>query len=243
MVSSIARDKDMIITREKLLEIIRKNDEYEKLLTHNGNSPSQLGADTWVLGMLKFKRDGFFVEAGALDGYTGSNTYIFEKYFGWEGILSEPIPSMRERILRKRNVYLDQRALWSESGQQLSFTESVHAGLSTMTSLVHCDYHGPQRVSGSRTYKVTTVSLTELLDFWRAPNVIDYISLDTEGSELSILSHFDFGKYRFRCMSVEHNNTPQRDLIRTLLSSHGYILAPLTSLSGGEDWFYRVDLT
>lgn len=37
---------------------------------------------------------GFFVEAGANDGYTQSNTYWLERFCGWEGILIEPIPAL-----------------------------------------------------------------------------------------------------------------------------------------------------
>jgi len=38
---------------------------------------------------------GYFVDIGAHDGITNSNSYIFEKYFGWSGICVEPNPNLR----------------------------------------------------------------------------------------------------------------------------------------------------
>ena len=39
------------------------------------------------------KRKGFFIEAGANDGVTQSNTLFFERHRGWRGLLVEPIPA------------------------------------------------------------------------------------------------------------------------------------------------------
>uniref|UniRef100_A0A6C0HPS2 Methyltransferase FkbM domain-containing protein n=1 Tax=viral metagenome TaxID=1070528 RepID=A0A6C0HPS2_9ZZZZ len=50
------------------------------------------------------------------------------------------------------------------------------------------------------------------------------MSLDTEGSELEILKNFDFGKYKFGLIDVQHNyNEPIRTEIKNLLLSKGYI--------------------
>ena len=73
-----------------------------------------------------------------------------------------------------------------------------------------------------------TVTLNTLLDEYNAPSVIDYISLDTEGSELKILQAFDFRKWEVRIFSIEHNTevrddgTNYIDSIRSLMESKGY---------------------
>ena len=55
-----------------------------------------------------------------------------------------------------------------------------------------------------------------------APPVIDYWSLDTEGSELAILKSFPFDEYDVRVLTVEHNGFPVREEIRRFLEGRGY---------------------
>jgi hypothetical protein len=54
------------------------------------DSKSQLGQDIFALFTSNFKTGGTFLEIGAADGITLSNSYILEKYFGWTGVLCEP---------------------------------------------------------------------------------------------------------------------------------------------------------
>lgn len=76
----------------------------------------------------------------------------------------------------------------------------------------------------------------------RAPAEIDYLSIDTEGSELAILRSVDFGRWRFNVITVEHNWVEaDRKEIHALLSSHGY-LPVLTELSRFDDWYIRNEL-
>jgi FkbM family methyltransferase len=67
--------------------------------------------------------------------------------------------------------------------------------------------------------EVTTLSLMDLLDQQGAPAVIDYLSIDTQGSELAILEGIDWSRYQFRCITVEHNFTEQRQGIQQLLEA------------------------
>lgn len=68
------------------------------------------------------------------------------------------------------------------------------------------------------------------------PKEIDYLSVDTEGSEFSILSAFDFDAYRIRVITVEHNFTPAREQIRDLLESRGFV-RKMESVSLVDDWY------
>ena len=87
-----------------------------------------------------------------------------------------------------------------------------------------------------KTYKVETISLNDLLQKYNCPKVFDYLSIDTEGSELQILSAFDFDKYKIKIITCEHNNTTMQQPIIELLDSKGYRLVT-EGMPSNEDWF------
>jgi hypothetical protein len=70
--------------------------------------------------------------------------------------------------------------------------------------------------------EVETVALNDLLAQHDAPHDIDYISIDTEGSEFDILSAFDFERWNVTLFSVEHNATAQEQGLDRLMQRHGY---------------------
>ena len=51
--------------------------------------------------ILKGKRNGFLIEAGAYDGELQSNSLFFEMQRNWTGLLIEPVPSFFEKLLKK----------------------------------------------------------------------------------------------------------------------------------------------
>ncbi len=71
-----------------------------------------------------------------------------------------------------------------------------------------------------------------------APAEIDYLSIDTEGSELEILRAFDFDRWNVRLISVEHNHTPLRQPLYDLLTARGYV-RKWPELSAFDDWYVR----
>lgn len=72
--------------------------------------------------------------------------------------------------------------------------------------------------------KKTTSTLTTLLDAVNAPNVIEYLSLDTEGSEFEILKGLDLEKYKILYMTIEHNfEKVKRQAIREYLEARDYV--------------------
>ncbi len=81
-----------------------------------------------------------------------------------------------------------------------------------------------------------TISLIDLLEKNNAPEVIDYLSIDTEGSEFEILSAIDFNKYKFSVITCEHNYTEQREKIFQLLTSAGYRRV-FENISKYDDWY------
>jgi hypothetical protein len=85
---------------------------------------------------------------------------------------------------------------------------------------------------------VDTVTLNDVLIQHRAPAVIDYLSIDTEGSEFLILQSIDFDHWSFKVITVEHNYMPQRNLIYKLLAQNGYKRV-LEHISLMDDWYIK----
>ncbi|HXK40358.1 MAG TPA: FkbM family methyltransferase [Candidatus Paceibacterota bacterium] len=204
-------------------------------------SRSQLRQDMFVLSELNFKRNGFFVEFGATNGVDLSNTYLLEKEFQWRGILAEPARCWQSALRKNRSAAIETRCVWSTSDTLLKFKEVSLPELSTIDFLSSADLHGEKRRSG-RTYDVETISLNDLLEAHDAPPVMDYLSIDTEGSELEILRSFDFSRYSFSIITCEHNYTSQREQICSLLMLHGYVRKH-QDLSAFDDWYVKANET
>lgn len=201
-------------------------------------SKSQLRQDLFVLSELGFKRNGFFVEFGATNGVDLSNSYLLEKEYGWSGILAEPAKIWHDELFQNRTSIIDTRCVWSQTGAHLLFSQTEVPELSTLNSFAYNDTHAQQR-KNSLNYKVETVSLLDMLNQHNAPMEVDYLSIDTEGSEFEILENFDFEKYVFNIITCEHNFTPSRDRIRKLLELNGY-RRKYVNISQFDDWYVRV---
>jgi len=208
-----------------------------RLLKHFGKSKSQLGQDLFVLSELDFKKNGFFVEFGATNGIDLSNTYLLETDFEWTGILAEPAKCWQSELKQNRSALIEDLCVWVDSTSTLTFNETSSPELSTIASFSSGDSHRQSRESG-REYSVETISLNDLLIKYNAPHHIDYLSIDTEGSEFLILSALDFEKFSFSVITCEHAYTQKREDIKNLLEAHGYV-RKYTELSAFDDWYVR----
>ncbi|MBO6919609.1 MAG: FkbM family methyltransferase [Rhizobiaceae bacterium] len=203
---------------------------------------SQTGQEIMALIVSGFKRNGYFVDFGATDGILNSNSYLLEKKFGWQGILAEPERSWHDDLKSNRSAHIETDCVWKQSGETIEFDMIDNGELSTISS-----YAGTDHLSSSRknktSYQLQTISLLDLLKKYDAPETIDYLSIDTEGSEFEILNAFDFTQNRFNLITVEHNYTDNRENIRRLLEVNGYRRV-LKNLSRQDDWYIHetVDL-
>jgi len=182
-------------------------------------SYSQLGQDLKVINSYNKKEDGFFIEIGASDGIELSNTYLLETQYKWKGICCEPIPDNFKKLVKNRpNSICYDKAVYSNSGLTVSFdiaTEYMLSGISD-----HIDCHKSFIGNNKTTIQIQTITLLDILNNANAPSFIEYMSLDTEGSEFEILKNFDFEKYTFGLIDVEHNySEPRRTEIKNLLLS------------------------
>ena len=187
-------------------------------------SYSQLGQDLEVIKSYNNKENGFFIEIGASDGIEFSNTYLLETQYKWNGICCEPIPKIFDELVKNRpNSICYNKAVYNKSGLILNFDIANDSHMLSGIS-EHIDTYRSFVDNNKDTIQIESISLLDLLNNANAPSFIEYMSLDTEGSEFEILKNFDFEKYTFGLIDVEHNYIePRRTEIKNLLLSKGYI--------------------
>lgn len=186
--------------------------------------------------------NGFFIEAGANDGYRQSNTYYLEKKHGWRGVLVEAIPEFFSRCkkIRKRSrVYHCALADRDYAGKTV---EMHFCGLMSVVNGARKTPHAQAehiadglRVQNlDKTYRaeVPARTLESILDELPHPVSIDFFSLDVEGFEASVLRGMNLKKYRPRYILVEANYF---DDVNDLLKDNYELVGAMSSI----DYFYR----
>jgi FkbM family methyltransferase len=198
-------------------------------------SRAQLQQDVFVACFYGFKKSGYFVEFGATDGKSLSNTYLLEKKYQWHGILAEPAKGWQSELRKNRSCNIIDSCVWVESGKKIEFSEARNGEFSTLSNFLTNELHAKKRMN-AKSYLVETITLNDLLSELNAPPEIDYLSIDTEGSEYEILKSFDFTKYQINLVTVEHNYSQNRKAIRDLLELQGFVKVR-DDLSLWDDWF------
>lgn len=208
---------------------------------------AQLYQDLFVDFILPNHTERVFLEFGATDGVSLSNTYYLELKRGWTGGLGEPNPVVQPFLLQNRpkaTHILD--CIWEKSGEQLEFFASEAYEFSTLKQFLDSDKESGGdnyeiRTKQGKLVSVPTISLNEVMERHFGGQAPDYISIDTEGSELTILSSFDFSKYRPKIFTVEHNYTRHEHTIDQLMEQQNYsrLFGPLTAF---DAWYVANDV-
>lgn len=174
---------------------------------------SQFGQDAWVL---EYFDKGIFLDIGMADGIFISNTKMLDD-LGWSGLGIDPYPRNYE-TRKNTNVVTG-----CVSGAEAD-VEFIEAGdLGGISQYIHVHKNDLPVVNANRTM-IKSYPLEYFLIKHNMPQMIEYFSLDTEGSEYQILSNIDFHKWTFGCITVEHNMVKEtRHKINNLLVSNGYI--------------------
>jgi FkbM family methyltransferase len=228
------RTRDEITNKNKIIEALNPSN-VSFLEKYKGLSTAQILQDILVLDFFSYKENGFYVEFGATNGLDLSNTYILEKHFNWSGILAEPAKKWHKDLNINRNCKIETDCVWSTTGDTLQFVEAKSAELSTVSEFENSDIHAKVRIKRKK-YNVRTISLMDLLIRHMAPKRIEYLSIDTEGSEYEILKNFDFSKYLIGVITCEHNFGTNREKIRVLLESNGFLQIN-REISQFDDWY------
>ena len=153
------------------------------------------------------KENGFFIELGAYDGLTQSNTAFFEKTKNWTGILIEASRDRYEQCVKNRpNSKCVNTACSATDNASISFNHEN--GLMS-------------KVVDDGVYSCDTSTLETILDNCEVDRNIDFLSLDVEGHELEVLEGLNLCKYRPNYMLIELWDDNEFD-VKTLLYDNNY---------------------
>ncbi len=236
----IGRHYYFIERNKTFIDVVQISEEERQALRQQSNS--QIDQDIFAYLASDKKTGGFFVDFGATDGVRINNSFMLETNHGWRGILAEPARVWHKALKQNRpQASIETDCVWSKTGEELTFYETGDAEFSTIDSYVNADDHSQIRTE-RKSYKVKTISLVDMLDKHQAPDEIDYLSIDTEGSEYEILEAFfkDNSKYKIRIITCEHNYTDNRQKIYDLLTKHGYV-RQFKNVSHWDDFYVLKD--
>ena len=166
--------------------------------------------DSQLLRYLNYDH-GFFIEAGANDGISQSNTLYFEKYKKWGGILIEPIPDLAKKcVVNRPNCIVENSALvpfdFNDDFIEMRYSNLMSLVKGAMKSeeeeLKHVNKGCAIQGVESYEVKVPANSLSNILKK-HGVETIDLFSLDVEGFELSVLKGIDFDRHHPKWMLIE----------------------------------------
>jgi FkbM family methyltransferase len=155
---------------------------------------------------------GVFLEIGADDGVRFSNCKFFEETHNWTGIAVEARKEAYNKLITNRTCNCV-RAVLSDVIEDTKFMDIKGYGLGLSGLVNKYDPRHLNRIEqeikninnkGVSVIDVKTEKLNELLDKYNMTN-IDFLSIDTEGSELAILKTLDFDKYNIDVITIEDN--------------------------------------
>jgi FkbM family methyltransferase len=222
------RLRDLEIAANKASLLVRLHAEMFTGLSFPGQAEQDLLAYLYFRG----KRNGFFLDIGAHDGRTYSNSYVFEQ-LGWRGACVEPLPGVFKQLRQNRRCDCYQAALAGRSAREAAFIHAV--GVDTLSGL-ESDMAGGHEdwilKEGGRPERITVrvMSFSELMAYYPPVRTIDFLSLDVEGAEMGILKTIDFEKYDFGLITVEciEEKSGEGNELRAFMAGKGYgVLADL----------------
>jgi FkbM family methyltransferase len=183
------------------------------------------------------RRGGVFVDIGAHDGITGSNTLFFEKFRGWTGLCIEPDADRFAELQAMRGVPCVNTCISAHNGEAAFYR--VRQGFTQMGGLVAtfspgaADFLAQESIADA--IILPTRRLDDVLEAYGLRH-IDYLSIDIEGAEFSVLNAIDFNRFSITALSVERN--AQAASVHTLLRTAGFCRVRQL---GRDDIFVRAD--
>lgn len=197
-------------------------------------SHAQFAEDRILAEIFGERTTGWCVEVGANDGRTGSASYLFEKR-GWHCLLVEPIPALVQEIRKHRACKVVNCAASAREGEATFFVaENVEAVSGLDLTPERADWI--ERAGGTiREITVRTATLDSLLEE-AGFDELDFVTIDVEGHELSVLEGFDLDKHRPRIVILEDNSIDGDAAVAEHMADRGYVNFKRT---GVNEWYAR----
>lgn len=151
---------------------------------------------------------GCYVDIGAADPVEFSVTKYFSDR-GWAGVNVEPQGYYYDRLVAARPRDVNLKLVISDRPERVTLYEApTHRGFTTADGTVASAMR--DRGIGVVERAVPSMTLSELCDRY-APGPIDFLKVDVEGHERSVLASADFRKHRPRALVVEatEQNSPR----------------------------------
>lgn len=197
----------VIIQIKKFLPVKLKT-YIKKFKKFNGD-----GLDIQMLDYINYK-NGFYIECGANDGVNQSTTWYFERFLQWKGLLIEPIKQVYTELKKNRNknnfFYNTALRSFKYKNKYLNLYFYKNDTLISRSTLDE-----KRRLS----VRVKCTNLNSILEKIKAPNIIDFFSLDVEGDEFHVLNGINFKKYKFKFFLIETSNFLK---LKEILAKHKY---------------------
>ncbi len=222
-----AQNEDLVRARKRLYAM-----EAKEAMREAGRTPSlpiefksQFGEDLMAYDLFEGRREGFFIEVGAFDGYNYSVTYALEA-IGWKGLLVEAIPeayeACRQRRVNSRVVNAALSRAGSTGTTTFTVTQDQYGGM--------LSYQDPNTQHARNVKDVpkreVTVPLTTMDELLKGhAGEVDLAVIDVEGMEISVLEGFDLFKHRPKVMFLEDNQLGRDPALGNYMQKHQYRFA------------------
>lgn len=198
---------------------------------------AQVRQDEIVSALLRQKRNGYFIDLAANDAIKISNTYALETYHGWNGLCIEPNPQYWAG-LSYRKCRVVAAVIGATNMEEVHFKYPNRFG--PKGGIVGEKFDNKEASKFGEDRPRYTVRLRDVFQRFKTPKVIDYLSLDVEGSEEFIMQSFPFDEYRFSVLTVERPS----ETLNSLLEKNGYVFLKLLKRNSGETiWVHKSQLS